>query len=341
MRVFGTLVAVAAASLIALAHSAGAHALEKNAISFATTGVPTFYGLPLVVAKQRGYFADEGLKVDINEFAGGSRAAQAVVGGSADVGMGGFEYALQLQPKGIALKNVVVTLRYPAIAIGVGKAYASRYRSPKDLKGLRIGVSAPGSQTHFGVSRLLAKAGLQSSDVSIIGLGPPPSALAAVRAGKVDALSYADPVMTVLEAQGDLRIIADARTTKGTTDLFGAAYPGGAVYVLEDFAKANPATVQAVANAMVRALKWLHTASAADLGRVVPVEYLQEDRALYFVGFAKFREAFSPDGLCTDAMAEAAKKVLVENDPKLAQAGLRSKDTFDNRFALAAQAKKP
>ena len=330
-----------AAGAIAFLLPLGACALEKSSITYATTGVPTFHGLPLVVAMQRGYFADEGLKVELSEFAGGSRVAQAVVGASADVGMGGFEYALQLQPKGITLKNVVVTLRYPAIAIGVGKAHAAAYRSPGDLKGLKVGVSAPGSQTHYGVNRLLAKAGLNGSDVSIIGLGAPPSALAAVRAGKVDVLSYADPVMTVLEAQGDLKIVADARTTKGTLDLFGVAYPGGAVYVMDEFARANPTTVQAVANAMVRALKWLHTASASDIARLVPVEYLKEDRALYFVGFAKFREAYSPDGLCTDAAAEMAQKALIDGDPKLAQAKLRWKDAYDNRYALAAQSRKP
>ena len=43
------------------------------------------YYLPLSIAEARGYFKDEGLDVSIADFAGGSKALQAVVGGSADV----------------------------------------------------------------------------------------------------------------------------------------------------------------------------------------------------------------------------------------------------------------
>ena len=64
----------AAVSAAAIFFSPGARALEKNAILFATTGVPTLHGLPLVVALQRGYFADEGLKVEVGDFAGDQRA---------------------------------------------------------------------------------------------------------------------------------------------------------------------------------------------------------------------------------------------------------------------------
>ena len=62
-----------------------AQALEKPALTIAVGGKNLLYYLPLSVAESLGYFKNEGLDVTIADFAGGSRALQAVVGGSADV----------------------------------------------------------------------------------------------------------------------------------------------------------------------------------------------------------------------------------------------------------------
>ena len=61
--------------------------------------------------------------------------------------------------KGQKLKNFVVQVRYPALTIAVSKRVAERYKSPADLKGMKIGVSAPGSSTHMVVNHLLSKGG--------------------------------------------------------------------------------------------------------------------------------------------------------------------------------------
>ncbi|MFN6997497.1 MAG: ABC transporter substrate-binding protein, partial [Aquincola tertiaricarbonis] len=70
---------------------ARAQALEKTKVTIAVGGKNLFYYLPLTVADQLGYFKAEGLDVSIVDFAGGARALQAVVGGSADVVSGAFE----------------------------------------------------------------------------------------------------------------------------------------------------------------------------------------------------------------------------------------------------------
>ena len=59
--------------------------LEKTKVAIAVGGKAAFYYLPLTIAEQVGYFKAEGLEVEISDFAGGSRALQAVVGGSADL----------------------------------------------------------------------------------------------------------------------------------------------------------------------------------------------------------------------------------------------------------------
>ena len=69
-----------------------------------------------------------------------------------------------------------------------------------DLKGKKIGVTAPGSSTNVMVNFILAKAGLKPSDVSIIGVGAGNGAVAAMRSGQIDAISNLDPVITLLHA---------------------------------------------------------------------------------------------------------------------------------------------
>jgi NitT/TauT family transport system substrate-binding protein len=84
----------------ALPHLAQAQALEKPKLTIAVGGKNLFYYLPLTIAEQLGYFKAEGLDVTIVDFAGGSRALQAVVGGSADVVSGAFEHTINMQFKG-------------------------------------------------------------------------------------------------------------------------------------------------------------------------------------------------------------------------------------------------
>ena len=77
-----------------------AQALEKPKLTIAVGGKNLFYYLPLTIAEQQGYFKDEGLDATVYDFAGGSRALQAVIGGSADVVSGAFEHTLNMQHKG-------------------------------------------------------------------------------------------------------------------------------------------------------------------------------------------------------------------------------------------------
>ena len=61
--------------------------------------------------------------------------------------------------------------RYAGIVLGMSKERAAAYRSPADLKGMKIGVTAPGSSTNMFVNILLAKVGLKPDVVAIVGVG--------------------------------------------------------------------------------------------------------------------------------------------------------------------------
>ncbi|WP_287495995.1 ABC transporter substrate-binding protein [Pandoraea sp. CB10b_02] len=338
--------ALMALGLVALSLSAGASAaptqpLEKPKITIAVGGKPGLYYLPLTIAEQLGYFREEGLDVTIEDFAGGSKALQAVVGGSADVGTGAFEHTLLMQTKGLTYQSFVVLGAAPQLVLGVVRSHAAQVRSVKDLKGMRIGVSAPGSSTHMLVNVALTQAGLKPGDVSIVGVGSNATVVAAARGGQVDAISNVDPMMTLLTESGDLKVLVDTRTQAGTRAVFGGPMPAAVMYAPQSFIQKHPRTVQALANAIVRADKWLQHASAADLIKTVPEPYLLGDKTLYLKAFDNCREAFSPDGMMPPGGPATALRALASFTPEVRPAQIRLGDTWTNTFAAQANRQYP
>lgn len=318
-----------------------AQGIEKPKVTIAVGGKNLFYYLPLTIAEQLGYFKAEGLDVNIVDFAGGSRALQAVVGGSADVVSGAFEHTINMQFKGQPMRAFVLQGAAPQIVLGVNPKTMPNFRSVADLKGKKIGVTAPGSSTNVLANYVLAKAGLKPSDVSFVGVGAANGAVAAMRAGQIDAISNLDPVITLLQRSGDLKIVTDTRKVAEAEQVFGGPMPAGCLYAPTAFTDRNPNTAQALTNAMVRANKWIQQAGPGDIIRVVPESYLLGDRAVYIDGFLAAKQALSPDGSFPAKGAETAFKALGSVDSQLAAARLDLNAVYTNRFVQAANARYP
>ena len=316
-----------------------AQTIEKPKVAIAVGGKNLFYYLPLTIAEQLGYFKDEGLQVEISDFAGGAKALQALVGGSADVVSGAYEHTINMQAKGQQITAFVLQGRAPQIVLGVSAKNMPNYKSIADLKGKKIGVTAPGSSTNMMANFVLAKGGLKPTDVSFIGVGASAGALSALRSGQIDAIANLDPVITMLEQKKEIKVVADTRTLKDTNDVFGGPMPAATLYASDAFIKKYPNTTQALSNAMVRALKWLQKAGPSDIIKVVPESYLLGDRALYLEAFMKVREALSPDGVIPDAGPKTALKTLQAFEPDLAGKNIDLAKTYTNEFAKKANAK--
>ncbi len=318
-----------------------AQALEKPKLTVAVGGKNLLYYLPLTIAELRGYFKSEGLDITIVDFAGGARALQAVVGGSADVVSGAFEHTVNMQHKGQRMRAFVLQGRAPQIVLGINPKTMPNYKTVADLKGKKIGVTAPGSSTNVMLNFILAKAGLKPSDVSIIGVGAAQGAVAAMRSGQIDAISNLDPVVTLLLRSGDLKVVSDTRVLAESEKVFGGPMPAACLYAPQSFIDKNPLTVQALANAIVRANKWIQAAGPGEIIATVPESYLLGDRAVYIDAFLAARGALSPDGLFPDKGAETALRALASVDAEIAKAQLDLGAVMTNEFARKANAKYP
>ncbi len=334
-----TLMAAAGAAAVAAPALRAQGKPEKSKVSIAVGGKSAFYYLPLTISEQLGYFKSEGLDVEISDFAGGAKSLQALIGGSADVVSGAYEHTINMQSKNQMIQSIVLMGRAPQIAMGVSTKAMPQYRAVADLRGKRIGVSAPGSSTNMVANLVLSRAGVKASEVSYVGVGTAAGALAALRSGQIDAMSNTDPVMTMLEQKGDVRIISDTRTLKGTLEVFGGPMPAACFYTHTEFVRNNPNTCQALANAIVHGLKWLQTAGPSDIIKTVPESYLLGDRALYLASFNKVREAIALDGLLPEDGAKTALKALASFDASIKAEKIDLAKTYTNDFARRAKEK--
>jgi NitT/TauT family transport system substrate-binding protein len=319
--------------------TAGAQALEKPKVSIAVGGKNLFYYLPLTIAEQLGYFKDEGLQVEISDFAGGAKALQAMVGGSADVVSGAYEHTINMQAKNQPIVAFVLEGRAPQIVLAVNNKTMPNYKGIADLKGKKIGVTAPGSSTSIMASYVLAKGGLKPTDVSFIGVGAAAGAISAIRSGQIDAIANLDPVISMLEQHNEIKTVADTRTLKDTNDVFGGPMPAATLYAPAAFIQKYPNTTQALTNAMVRALKWIQKAGPSDIIKAVPESYLLGDRSLYIDAFMKVRQAISPDGYFPPGGPDTALRTLKAFEPSLADKQIDLSKTFTNSFVQKANAK--
>lgn len=312
---------------------------EKSKLTIAVGGKNLFYYLPLTIAEQLGYFKDEGLETTIPDFAGGSKALQALIGGSADVVSGAYEHTINMQAKNQAIQSFVLQGRAPQIVLAASTKTLPNYQSIVDLKGKKIGVTAPGSSTSMMAAYVLAKGGLKPTDVSFIGVGAASGALSAMRSGQIDAIANLDPVITMLQRDNLIKIIADTRTLKDTQAVYGGPMPAAVLYTHAKFIQENPNTTQALANAMVHALRWLRTAGPSDIVKTVPEAFLLGDRALYLAAWENVREAISPDGILPEAGPATALRMLQTFEESLRDKKIDLAKTYTNAFARKAAVK--
>jgi NitT/TauT family transport system substrate-binding protein len=332
------LIFASAFAVASLVHAALAQTPEKKQITLAVGGKSALYYLPLTICERLGYFKEQGLDVAINDFRGGSQSLMALVGGSVDVVTGAYEHIIRMQAKGQDIRAVIELGRFPGIVVGVRKERTASYKSAADLKGMKIGVTAPGSSTNFFVMYMMSKAGLKPTDASYIGVGIGPSVVAAITKGEIDAVVNLDPMITKLERDGDIKVVADSRTEEGTRAIFGGSNPAAVLYLKHDFIDKNPNTVQALVNAFYKTLKWINAATPEQIAATVPEEYFLGDRELYLAAVKANKPVYSITGIIPPDGMKSAADMLLAFDEELKGAKLDLAKTFDARFVKRAAA---
>jgi NitT/TauT family transport system substrate-binding protein len=328
----GAAVALTLAGAPALAQKAP----EKPKVVLGVGGKPALYYLPLTIAERKGFFKDEGLEVEINDFAGGAKALQSLIGGSVDVVTGAYEHTIRMQAKGQDVRAVVELGRFPSIIVAVRKDLAGEIKGPKDFKGRKMGVSAPGSSTNLIPQYAMVKAGLAANDASFISVGAGAGAVASITQKSVEIISNTEPVISKLEQDGLVVTLLDTRTEAGTRAVFGGPNPAATLYTRSEFIEKNPETMQRLVNAFLKTLAWIKQATPEQIAETVPPEYLLGDKALYLKAVTASKESYSQTGLVSEEGHKSVIDMLRTLDPELKTVDVPHAKTFMDRFVKAS-----
>jgi NitT/TauT family transport system substrate-binding protein len=273
---------------------------------------PSTNNYPSHFAQWLGYFHDEGLDVEISQIAGASKILETIVGGSADVGGGVYEQAIQMAAEGRDVVSFVSLLRSPNFAF---VALPDRgVRSIADLKGKVVGVSSVGSPSQFYLNRLLTAAGVPVDSVGATTIGMGATAMAAVEHGQVDAAILFGSAITALQARRpDVVLLADTRTPEGLRAVFGVDdYPASCLLARGDWLRANPEVARKMVRATLRSLAWIREHSAEEILARIPKQNQVGDPAAEIAAIKMAKPMYSVDGRISAESAEAVRRVRGE-----------------------------
>ncbi|EID54890.1 ABC transporter substrate-binding protein [Saccharomonospora xinjiangensis] len=236
----------------------GNGSVEKSTITVAH--LPSIDVAPLYIAKNKGYFKDEGLDVKIEQAASGQAATQKMIGGDADIVQSSYVPFLMAHTGGAADLKIVADAvsAAPDTFVLVAKKGGS-VKSIDDLEGKRIAVSALNTISDTIVKSAMKTNGLDYENVEFVQTSFPDIA-SAVAKGQVDAGLLIEPFLTMGAEEHGVTPIADVAT--GPTKDFPLAGWGA----LSEFVEQNPKTVAAFQRAMERA-----TEDAQDRDAIEPV----------------------------------------------------------------------
>jgi NitT/TauT family transport system substrate-binding protein len=331
MRILTSLLAC-----LCIAGSASAQEPERKSVAI-SIGTWVVGYLPLPVAQAKGFFKNEGMDVKIQNFdAGGSKALQALIGGSTDSVVGFYDHTLHMQAQNKHVRCVILINVVPGFILGVRKDLEKDITSIEQLKGRKVGVTALGSSTEFMLRNLTNKAGLTTRDVTVVGVGSGPTSVAAIENKAIDATVAPDPAATILQRRGLITTMIDARTIEGTAKVYGGNYPTTCLYMMDDFITKNPVTTQRLVNAFAKTLLWISESNAQQIVDVLPKEYIIGDKTEFIDMVQNSKPMFPKVGTFNVDDLTRVKNVIAGFNDKVRDFNIDLSKTYTNRFVEAA-----
>jgi NitT/TauT family transport system substrate-binding protein len=145
---------------------------------------------PLILAKEAGYFREQGLDVEFVSVRSSPQFVAALLTREIEAGVIGGTAAISGRLGGADIVLIGSTKPYFAGGLSVRPEIAT----PEDLRGKRIGITTKGSNPEMMVRALLPRLGLDPErDVALLVTGNNPETLSALVAGSVDAASLTPP----------------------------------------------------------------------------------------------------------------------------------------------------
>ena len=289
------------------------------------------------VAKEKGYFAKQGIDVTAIRRGTGSPNAMRLVGnGDADFGFGDLPTLAVARSQDVPVVTLVAVNQHSPLAM-IALANKFKLNKPQDLKGLNVGVQPAGS-TYVFLKAFLSANGMTLDDIKQSTVNPPYENYLLL--GRVDAVpGYLDAEVPELEAKaggpGSLSILQGSD--------FGYVVYGSGLFTSEKMIAEHSDLVQRFVNAYVQAFADVikNPGEAADLTIKENPEYAEKKNVLTEQLNADIKHTFfSPDtkahgiGWMTNDIWQKTVKTLV--DQNAMKQSIDAAKAFDAKYIAAA-----
>jgi len=290
------------AALAALVFASPAFALDHIKISYV---VPTVNYGALFVAADKGYFAQEGIEVEIVQ-AGGGVATPALISGDLQFS-GSPSVALSADMKGAHLKAIFVGSDQSGFQLWV----QPDIKKLEDLKGKQVGIISRGDTTEIGMRYILAKHHLPDDFIGYTPMGPGIARVAALESGSfpgalIDTSQVAD--MQKAKKLGKLHMLIDLN--KEVHMVFGGYATSDALI------KSNRPLVQRTVLALMKGLAVVRSDRASTVASLVKHGASQDAAEQNYTDFA---HTMSPTAVTSDAdqtLELHVRAAMLGMDPK-------------------------
>ncbi|MBN9889293.1 ABC transporter substrate-binding protein [Salipiger abyssi] len=277
-----------AIAVLALTATAGiAQAQEKVSIAHSTE---SFAFLPFFTAVAMGTFEEAGVDLEVIRTGSGSKTVAAVIGGSADIGIGSATGVLYSRKQGLDNVMIGAVLTQYSSSIVYSKDWAEEHNLTADsshedmlaaMKGIKIGTSGPGGGDHI-IRYFAEEAGLDPDrDMTIVYLGSDIGVYqASLQQGQIDGIALSAPTPQI--AIRDQGAIFAFNTGAGKV-----ASLDGYLYIVasakRDWIEDHPEALAKVQEALQMALDILHDPEQSDIARqrVHDAYYAQTEESLF------------------------------------------------------------
>ena len=309
-------------------------------VSLAVSNATNSTYLSLVLAQQLGFFAKQGVTVKIVSTQTGAQNWTDLLANKVQGVVGFYDHNIDLRAKGTSTESVIQLNQAPGMVELVRTDEASSITSPAQEADKNLGITGLGSSTEFVADYLAVHNGVSLSELHPVNIGAGASFVAAMQNNKVDVGITTEPTISALLAKKAAKIIVDMRSVSGTEAALGGPYPGTAMSFEDSWVNSNKTTVQKMVNALVEALDYIQTHSAAQITAVVPkADYGTAGKTAFEEALANEIGMFSPTGLMPADGPQSVYRVLNSFDPNVENKTVNLSDTYTDAFVQAATSK--
>ncbi len=256
------------------------------------------------IAKENGYFEEEGLDAEFALYDDGPIAFQGMHGGDSQFCLLSSEPVLKAQQEGLMSKFIYCVLDTRLY----GFVSDPDIKEVKDLKGKAVFAGMPGSAPYSFVSAILREGGLDpEKDVTFVNMDYSASMSALEK--KQIAASYINVDNRIEVSKMNVNTLVDTVNPDDAAKyLKSEIFPAEIICTTEKFAKENPETVQAFVNAISKATEWLHEHTGKEIADVLAPYYEGIDNDI----MAQKMDILKPSLTKTGFIGEEAEKAVQE-----------------------------